>query len=87
MAEDLATDAELVFGRLYYALDARHRYTQADGSRVALFQMRVGGDRHIVNFPLLESVYADLAVEQQRFLIPVGISAAALVISLVALLG
>ncbi|WP_223670229.1 hypothetical protein [Kangiella shandongensis] len=37
LATELKTDPDLLFGRLYYYLDKKHRYEQDDGSIVYLF--------------------------------------------------
>lgn len=82
VAEKLGADAQLVFGRLYYDLDKRHRYEQDDGSKVHLFALKVGGDRYAVNFPLLEGTVANLTDRNFRFWLPLIISIGAFVVSL-----
>jgi hypothetical protein len=58
VAKKLECSPELLFGRLYYHLDKKHRYKQDDGSLVPLFYLKVGEKRHAVNFPYLASVLA-----------------------------
>lgn len=37
LAEDFKTDADIIFGRLFYHLDKKYRYVMDDGSKVHLF--------------------------------------------------
>lgn len=72
---------ELLFGRLYYHLDAKYRYEQDDGAQVHLFSLKVGSERHCVNFPYLVAVLAEKDEEHSRQLWSVWLSIAALVLS------
>ena len=74
LAEDLKVDSDMLFGRLYYSLDKKHGYEQKDGSKVHLFALAVGKDRHAINFPLLSAVLAELEESYIRFTIPLVIS-------------
>lgn len=49
IAKKLGLDPEILFGRLYYHLDRKYGYNQDDGSKVNLFALQVGSDRHVVN--------------------------------------
>lgn len=82
IAQEFQIDPDIIFGRLYYHLDKKHGYTQDDGSKVHLFSMKTGSDTHTVNFPLLAAVLAEHEQSYYRFLIPLGISTIALVLSL-----
>ncbi len=82
LASQLGMDPEILFGRLYYHLDRKHGYTDGDGSEVHLFALRVGGDRHVIHFPLLTAVLAELEESQFRFTLPLVLSVAALLISI-----
>jgi hypothetical protein len=42
VAEKLKCNADLLFGRLYYHLDFKHRYKQDNGALVPLFYLKVG---------------------------------------------
>ncbi|AEE23945.1 hypothetical protein Glaag_3009 [Glaciecola sp. 4H-3-7+YE-5] len=82
VAEKLSTEPGLVFGRLYYHLDKKHRYKQENGSSVHLFALRVGSDINSIHFPLLASVIAELDDSFRRFTIPLVISSLAFLVSL-----
>lgn len=86
IADDLNVDPDIIFGRLYYHLDNKYRYTQSDGSQVYLFSLKVGDDKHAVNFPMLSAILSEFHEKWVRFTIPLFISALALLISLSALL-
>jgi len=84
LAAKFSTDPDMIFGRLYYHL--RGKYRQPTGDEVLeFFQMRVGQDRHCINFPFLASVLADLREERRRFVVATRIAALSLVISLVSI--
>ncbi len=85
IAQKLKMDPHLLFGRLFYHLDKVHRYTQDDGSKVHLFALKVGEDRHAVNFPLLAAAVAEHKKSYYRFMVPIILSSIALVMSGVAL--
>jgi UDP:flavonoid glycosyltransferase YjiC (YdhE family) len=78
---------ELVFGRLYYHLAPKHGRTDAQIS-VPFFEKtfpnRVTGkpDLHVVNFPVLESILANLEYEERKFRLPIVISAGSMVIAI-----
>jgi hypothetical protein len=82
IASELKVDPDIVFGRLYYHLNKKYGYTQDDNSKVFLFSMQAGSDRHVVNFPLLSAVLAELHESWFRFTAPLLLSSAAFVISL-----
>lgn len=85
IAEHLNVDGDIVFGRLYYDLENRYGYTKNDGSKVHFFVLRVGEDRHCVNFPLLASVLAGLRYENKQFKVTTWIAIVALIISSISL--
>lgn len=85
IAKKFDTDPDLIFGRLYYHLNKKYGYTQEDGSKVHLFAMAVGGDRHSIHFPLLTSILASLEGENRKFLVATGISVIALCLSIFSL--
>lgn len=85
VAKKLQCSSELLFGRLYYHLDKKHRYKQENGSLVPLFYLKVGEKKHAVNFPYLASVLASENRDYVRFLLPLGLSSLALVVSIVSL--
>ena len=85
IAKELGVDPDIVFGRLYYHLDKKYGYTQENGSKVHLFSLVIGKDKHAVNFPLLSAVLAELQQSWIRFTVPLVISGIALAISLIGL--
>jgi hypothetical protein len=61
IADALGTDADVVFGRLYYHLEQKHGYTRPnDDVRVALFALEAGGKKDCVNLPYLSSLLASM---------------------------
>ena len=84
-ADDLKTERDIVFGRLYFHLERKYGYEQTGGSRVHFFTLGVGNDPRCVNFPLLASVLAGMQEEQRRHLSATTIAVGALVISVASL--
>jgi hypothetical protein len=82
IAARLRCKPELLFGRLYYFLDYKHRYRQDDGSLVPLFHPRVGKKEKVINFPYLASILAELDQEYRKQSWSFGFSIIALVLSL-----
>lgn len=83
LANKLKVDPDIVFGRLYYHLDKKYGYQQPDGSKVHLFAMQIGRDRHAVHFPLLSAVLAEQNNNWFQFYAPLLISIFALTISFI----
>jgi len=83
LAGKIKMDSQLLFGRIYYDIDKRYRFEQDDGSKVHLFALQVGSDRHTVNFPLLAGVLANLSERNFKFWLPMAFSIAAFLISLI----
>ena len=90
MADRLAMEPDILFGRLYYHLNNRYGFEdmqrQAEGRtlRVNLFEMRVGGDEHCIHFPMLASILATLQDENKKFRLATTLSVIALGLSLLA---
>lgn len=80
IAEHFGVDSDIIFGRLYYHLEPKYGFKDGD-SRVHFFALRVGEDRHAVQFLLLASVIADLREIRAKHLIATWVSIAALVVS------
>ncbi len=78
-------DPDLVFGRLYYHMNEKYGSSTGDGQDVNFFNMRLANDRHVVNFPLLTSVLADLQDNRKRFIISTRLAALSLVISAISI--
>jgi hypothetical protein len=88
VAKRLGVDQESVFGRLYYHLDPKYGGPADEEPRKPFFALKVGPDRHCVNFPLLEAVLAGLWQERRRDLwalwaaaISLGIALGSLIVS------
>ncbi|MCA8899853.1 MAG: hypothetical protein KDA53_01235 [Hyphomonas sp.] len=86
VAKHYRCDPDLIFGRLYYHMNHRYASNTGDGDKVNFFNMRLGPDRHCVNFPLLASVLADLQEDKKRFQVSTRMAALSLVVSAVSIL-
>ena len=86
LAKSFRCDPDLIFGRLYYHFNEKYGSATGDGDSVNFFNIRVGQDHHVVNFPLLASVLADLENDQKRFVISTRVAALSLVVSSVSIL-
>lgn len=78
-------DPDLIFGRLYYHMNEKYGSKTGDGHEVNFFNMRLANDRHVVNFPLLTSVLADLQDNRKRFIISTRLAALSLVVSAISI--
>ena len=78
-------DPDLIFGRLYYHMNEKYGSSTGDGQDVNFFNMRLANDRHVVNFPLLTSVLADLQDNRKKFIISTRLAALSLVISAISI--
>ncbi|MDT3734948.1 MAG: hypothetical protein ROZ00_01815 [Denitratisoma sp.] len=85
VAAKLGAKPELLFGRLYYDLDARHRYEQKGGASVHLFLLDVQSKRHSVNFPYLAAILAGHEQEYRKLFWSMVFSVAALLVSVASL--
>jgi hypothetical protein len=85
VAARLDTTAELLFGRLYYHLDAKHRYKQDSGSWVNLFLLNVENKGHSVHFPYLSAILAGHNQEYRKQFWSMAFSVLALVLSVASL--
>lgn len=85
VANALGTDADIVFGRLYYDLEKRYGYRRDDGATVHFFALKAGDDRHAINFPYLASVVANLRSTKSEQRRTAGLSIASIVIAFIAL--
>lgn len=86
VAELLGTNPHELFGRLYFHLDNKYQYQKSDSSFVHLFALKVGGERHCINFPYLAAVLSEHRSEHRRNLVSIVLSIFSLVIALSALL-
>jgi len=85
VAAKLDTKPELLFGRLYYHLDAKHRYQQDGGAWVNLFHLNVENKGHAVHFPYLAALLAGHDQEYRKQFWSMAFSTLALVLSVVSL--
>jgi hypothetical protein len=85
IAAKLEVDHDIVFGRLYYHLERMYGYEQSDGSKVHLFALAVGSDKHCVNFPYVASVLANLREENKKYRVATTIAIVALFVSTAAI--
>lgn len=85
VAARLNTKPELIFGRLYYDLDAKHRYQNDGGAWVNLFHLNIQNKGHSVHFPYLAAILAGHEQEHRKQLWSMAFSTLALVLSVVSL--
>ena len=83
IAGKLRMNRHLLYGRLYFHLDHKYRYAQADGGMVHLFAKKVGEDYDCINYPYLAATVSERDVEHKRNLWSFGLSIAAICISFV----
>ena len=86
LAKRFRCDPDLIFGRLYYHMNAKYGSHTGDGDSVNVFSLRIGRDAHCVNFPLLASVLADLQEDTKRFRVSTRMAALSLVVSAASIL-
>lgn len=82
LSKKLRTDPDLLFGRLYYHMNGAYGSKTGDGEDVSFFHIRLGSDKHVVNFPLMTSVLADLKEDKKRFVISTRVAGLSLIVSL-----
>ena len=84
IAQQLNTDNDIIFGRLYYHLENLYGYKQDDGTSVHFFANAIKENEiHCINFPLMASVLAGMQEEHKKFTIATGVSIIALVVSII----
>ena len=86
VATRLRCSPEMLFGRLYYHMDAKYRYRQDNDTQVHLFSLKVGSEMHCVNFPYLAAVLSAREEDHKRHLWSLGIAIAALVLSMASII-
>lgn len=86
VAVRLDTKPELLFGRLYYHLDRKHRYKQDSGVEVNLFLLNIDNKGHSVHFPYLSAILAGHDQEHRKQLWSIFFSVLALVVSVASLI-
>lgn len=86
LARRFRSDPDLIFGRLYYHMNEKYGSSTGEGDRVNFFNIRLGQDRHCVNFPLLTSVLSDLQDDKKRFIVSTRLAGLSLIVSSVSIL-
>ncbi len=81
IAKILKTDEELIFGRIYHYLNKKHSYDKAP-----LFEITMGKDRHVIQFPLMVSILAELLTDHRRFKTSIWLSIGALILSVISII-
>jgi hypothetical protein len=81
IAQSLKTNPQVLFGRLYYHLDQRYRYTQDDGAKVHLFAFKIGKDFHCINYPYLAAIVSEKRTEHKRNLLALSLSILSLIVA------
>ncbi len=76
----LAVDGDIIFGRLYYHFNNKYSYTK-NGSTTDFFSLRQGQDIHLVQFPYMSSILAELRAEDKKHKSNLGISILSLIIA------
>lgn len=91
IAKDVAIDADIVFGRLYYHLQPKHGYTKPEGEdrtvKVPFFAFNeIPNEPHCVHFPLLSAVLAPLREEERKHRVGRRTAVIALIVSILSFL-
>lgn len=86
IAESLGVDGDIVFGRLYYHLDKKYAYRKENAVKVPFFEKNFNNEKHIINFPLMASVLADLRDQEIKYLKTTKIASFSVIISILAVL-
>jgi hypothetical protein len=85
VAKELGMNRHILFGRLYYHLDAKYRYKDDNDVWTHLFAMKVGDQRHCIHIPYLSAIVSEREREWRRYAVSLAVSAIAIVISLISL--
>ena len=85
IAEELGMNRHILFGRLYYHLDAKYRYKDDNDAWTHLFAMNVGDQRHCIHFPYVSAIVAEREREFRRYAVSLFGSTIAIIISLISL--
>lgn len=85
VAKRLSCKPELIFGYLYYHLDAKHRYKTQENITTHLFTVGIGGKRHALNFPYMSAILAGHNNEHRRQSWTVTFSVIALFLSVLSI--
>lgn len=84
IGKEFGVDGDIIFGRLYYHLNNKYNY-----GKVEFFSLSVGelknNDKHVIQFPYMASVLADLQNEDQRVKTATKLAWVSIAISIIAL--
>ena len=86
IAQKFDVDIDIIFGRLYYHLEKKYGYKDEDNAHVHFFSIRVGGDKHCINFPYLSSVVAALRDENRKYRLATGMAIVSFIVSIISFL-
>src|SRR5579871_3239545 len=83
LAKQLNVNKHVLFGRLYYHLDQKHRYRdEANDAWTHLFAKAVGDEINCIHFPYLAALVAQNDSDSRRYAVSLAISIIALLVSL-----
>lgn len=83
IADACGVEEELIFGRIYYHFNKKYSYKDENGETTTFF-MSDKFEGLTINFPLVASVLAELYLKQKDKYLTIGLSATALLLSVVA---
>ena len=82
IGKELSVDGDIIFGRLYYHLNNKFAYEDEKG-KVHFFAIKIGSDKHCIQFPYMASILADLRRENRKYRTATTIAVISLMISIV----
>lgn len=91
IARKLKVDNDIVFGRLYYHLEQKYGYWKDEDKRtkVVFFSKRIANsgkaNQHVINFPLLASVLADMQYQYRQYQVATIVSVVSLAVAIVSI--
>lgn len=84
IGEELGVDGDIIFGRLYYHFNNKYSFGKTE-----FFCLSVGelgkSDKHVIQFPYMASVLADLQNENRKFKVATRLAWVSIAISIIAL--
>lgn len=83
IADDLGVDGDVIHGRFYSYLGEKYSVEREGKVVVPFFQNKMGEQMHLVQFPVLTSVLADLREQDQKFKLGIRIAIRSMVITAV----
>lgn len=81
----LGVDGDIIFGRLYYHFNNKYSY-ENDGASTDFFALRQGRDIHLIQFPYMASVLAELRADKKRHVSNFRIGLLSLIIAIISIL-